>query len=379
MKNIRYNTFILMAFLTLVSCRNGTKENTETQTEVVTEDRIKITQAQFDQIGMVLGTLQEKDFPVTVKATGMIDVPPENRSVVSATMGGYIKTLPLLVGDVVKKGQVLLSIENPEFVTLQQQYMEVSGQLDYLKSEYQRQKTMYDENITSQKSYLKAESDYKTAQAKYDGLRKQLVMINISPTEVEAGNVTSTTTIYAPISGSVTKVNVTRGSYVAPATPILEIVDNDHIHLELSVFEKDIMKIKKGQDIIFKIPEASSDTFQAEVHLVGTSIGEGRTIKVHGHLKDEEENNFLTGMFVEAKIVSDATAGKGLPSESIVSADDKDYVLILDKEMDGDYYFKQIEVKVKESYAGYTALDNENDFKATDQFLIKGAFDLVRE
>jgi len=379
MKDILYSTFILMAFLTLVSCGNGITENTETQTDGVADDRIKVTQAQFDQIGMAMGTFQEKEFPIIVKATGMIDVPPENRSVVSATMGGYIKTLPLLIGDAVKKGQVLLSIENPEFVTLQQEYMEVSGQLDYLKSEYGRQKTLYDENITSQKSYLKAESDYKTAQAKYDGLRKQLTLINISPSEVEAGNVTTTTTIFAPISGSVTKVNVTRGSYVAPATPILEIIDNDHIHIELSVFEKDIMKIKKGQDIEFKIPEASTDTFEAEVYLVGTSIGEGRTIKVHGHLKDEEENNFLTGMFVEAQIVSDATARKGLPSESIVSADDKDYVLVLDEELNGDYYFKQVAVKVKENYAGYTALDNENDFKATDRFLIKGAFDVLGE
>ncbi len=379
MKNLIYSSFVLILSLSFVSCGNSNKENAETQTDLAEDNHIKVTQAQFDQIGMALGTLQEKEFPVMVRATGIIDVPPENRSVVSATMGGYIKTLPLLIGNVVKKGQVLLSIENPEFVTLQQQYMEVSGQLDYLKSEYQRQKTMYDENITSQKSYLKAESDYKTAQAKYDGLRKQLVMINISPTEVEAGNVTSTTTIYAPISGSVTKVNVTRGSYVAPATPILEIIDNDHIHIELSVFEKDIMKIKKGQDIKFKIPEASSDTFEAEVYLVGTSIGEGRTIKVHGHLKDEEENSFLTGMFVEAHIVSGATSAKGLPAESIVNVDDKNYVLVLDTEINGDYYFKQMEVTVKESYADYMALDNKNHFKATDQFLVKGAFDVLGE
>ncbi len=379
MKNLIYSTVILILSLFFASCGNGTKENVETQTDLAADDYIKVTQAQFDQIGMALGTLQEKEFPVMVRATGMIDVPPENRSVVSATMGGYIKTLPLLIGDEVKKGQVLLSLENPEFVTLQQEYMEVSGQLDYLKSEYERQKTMYDENITSQKSYLKAESDYKTAQAKYDGLRKQLVMINVSPTKVEAGTVTSITTIYAPISGSVTKVNVTRGSYVAPATSILEIIDNDHIHIELSVFEKDIMKIKKGQNIDFKIPEASSDTFKAEVYLVGTSIGEGRTIKVHGHLKNEEENNFLTGMFVEAHIVLEATSTKGLPDESIVNVDDKNYVLVLDQESNGDYYFKQVEVTAMESYAGFTGLEDENQFAATDQFLVKGAFDVLGE
>src|SRR5690606_30151658 len=114
-----------------------------------------------------------------------------------------------------------------------------------------------------------------------NGLRMQLVMLNISPEKVEAGDVTSSVTIFSPISGSITQVNVTKGSYVAPATPIIEIVDNDHIHIELSVFEKDIMKVKKGQKIDFKVPEASPDTFVAEVYLVGTSIGKERTIMVH--------------------------------------------------------------------------------------------------
>ncbi|MCG2460001.1 efflux RND transporter periplasmic adaptor subunit [Flavobacteriaceae bacterium F89] len=377
MQNLIYRIFILFISLTAVGCGNGKKETTETTT--ATDGLVKVTQAQFDQVGMELGTIQSKEFPSIVNAAGVIDVPPENRAVVSATMGGYIRTLPLLIGDVVKKGQVLLRIENPEFVTLQQDYMEVKGQLDYLTSEYDRQKTMYEEKITSLKSFLKAESEYKTARAKYNGLKKQLVMLHISPENVEAGNVTSTTTIYSPISGSITRVNVTKGSYVAPATPILEIIDNDHIHIELSVFEKDIMKIQKGQHIDFNIPEASSDTFKANVYLVGTAIGEGRTIKVHGHLKDEDNHNFLTGMFVEASIVTNTAFARALPNEAIVNIDNKDYVLVLDKEEGGDYYFREIVVKTSDSYRGYTLIENGAVFKPTDQFLTKGAFDLLGE
>ena len=86
---------------------------------------------------------------------------------------------------------MLVTIENPEFVNMQQEYMEVHGQLGYLKSEYERQQTMFAENISSQKSFLKAESDYKTAVAKYNGLRKQLTMLNISPVQVEAGSIST--------------------------------------------------------------------------------------------------------------------------------------------------------------------------------------------
>lgn len=377
MRNTIHNIFIVTAAFALVSCGNQKKDTTEMQNGAAADTRIKITQAQFDQIGMQLGSLEEKEFPYVVKTTGMIDVPPENRVIVNATMGGYIKTAPFLIGDEVKRGRALLTIENPEFVSLQQEYLEVSERLGFLKSEYDRQKTMYNENITSQKNYLKAQSEFKTAQAKYNGLRQQLVMLNISPTKVEAGNITSTATIYAPISGSVTELNVTKGSYVDPATPIMEIIDNDHIHLELSVFEKDIMRIKKGQNINFKIPEASSDSFRAEVHLVGTSIGEGRTIKVHGHLK--EKSTFLTGMFVEADIITDTVLAKALPSESIVNVGENDYVLVLDKEEEGDYYFEKIEVGIKNRYGGFTKIENADVFNETDRFLTKGAFNLLGE
>ena len=378
MGNFKYNTFILMVSLIVLGCGNGTK-GVGNQNGPTADEGIRISRAQFEENGMALGTMREKEFPTIVETTGMIDVPPENRSMVTATMGGYIKNLPLLVGDVVQKGQLLLTIENPEFVTLQQEFMEVNGQLNYLKSEYDRQKTLFDENITSQKSYLKAESEYKTAQAKHTGLRKQLDMLNISPSNIALGNLVSIARIYAPISGTITKVNVTRGSYVAPATSILEIIDNDHIHLELSVFEKNIMKVKKGQNIFFKTPEASPDIFEAKVHLVGTAIDEGRTITVHGHLKDEEKNTFLTGMFVEADIVVDLVLSSALPDESIVNVGENDYVLVLVEEADGYYSFEQREVKAGNSHEEFTIVENSEDFKNTDQFLIKGAFSLLEE
>src|SRR5690606_40666505 len=127
--------------------------------------------------------------------------------------------------------------------------------------------------------------------------------------------------------------------------------------------EKDIMQIKKSQEIEFKIPAVSCRSLMAEVYLVSTAIGESRTIKVHGHLKDEENHNFLTGMFVEASIVTDAAFSKALPNESFVNVDDKDYVLVLVKEEEGNYYFREMEVKTTDSYGGYTLIENGADFK----------------
>ena len=378
-KNI-YRIVIFFIFTIVLSCGDKEKQSIERgSSEDKIDDRIQVTQEQFDQNKMSLGKIKESEFPIMVTASGMIDVPPENRAVVSATMGGYIKTTPLLIGDKVRKGQLLVTIENPEFVALQQEYMEVNGQLSYLKSEFDRQQTMVAENISSQKNFLKAESDYKTAVAKYNGLRKQLGMLNLSTEQVEKGVISSVVSIYAPIDGSITKVNVTRGTFVSPSFSIMEIINNDHIHLELSVFEKDIMKVKKGQEVEFRIPEASTEIYKAEVHLVGTSIGENRTIKVHAHLENEEANNFLTGMFVEADIIIDSSTQMSVPTDAIGVIDDQSYVLLLDETKDNTYYFKQMAVKTLGSYQNMTALDKTTTFKEGAQFLTKGAFSLIGE
>ena len=233
--------YIILFSLAFVACGNSEK-NVEAivETETVSNE-INITKQQFEGENMAFGSLSEQEFNENVITNGMIDVPPHNKSSVTSFIGGYITKTPLLVGDKVKKEQLLVTLENPEFVEIQQNYLEVAEQLNYLKSEFTRQKTLYDENITSQKNFLKAESTYKSNLAHYNGLRKKLQMMSINPTSVEQGHITSTINLYAPIAGYITQVNVSNGTYVSPSDIVMEIVDTDHIHLELSVFEKDIL------------------------------------------------------------------------------------------------------------------------------------------
>lgn len=381
MRRKLYIITVTLLVFTQLSCENSKKEpiQSNVETEIVEVNKFQITNLQFEKSAMVLGGLEEKDFAMGIQAKGTIDVPPSNRSVVNALMGGYIKETVLLVGDKVKKGQTLVVIENLEFVSLQQEYLEVKEQLAYLKSEYDRQKTMFEEKITSPKNFLKAESLYKTTKAKYSGLRKRLLMLNISPKKVEEGVFTSTVKIYAPQSGYITKINVTKGTYVSPATEIIEIIDQNHIHLELSVFEKDIMKLEKGQKIKFKIPEASMDFFDAEVHLIGTSIEKNRTIKVHGHLEDEGSYRFIVGMYVDALILTKSISAMALPTEAIVTVDNRDYALLLVSDENKNYSFKKVQVKTGSFNNGFTEILNADKFGENDQFLIKGAFNLLGE
>ena len=367
------NLSIILFSLVLVACGNSEK-NVEAivETETVSNE-INITKQQFEGENMAFGSLSEQEFNENVITNGMIDVPPHNKSSVTSFIGGYITKTPLLVGDKVKKEQLLVTLENPEFVEIQQNYLEVAEQLNYLKSEFTRQKTLYDENITSQKNFLKAESTYKSNLAHYNGLRKKLQMMSINPTSVEQGHITSTINLYAPIAGYITQVNVSNGTYVSPSDIVMEIVDTDHIHLELSVFEKDILKIKKDQEIRFKIPEASNDTFVAEVHLVGTTIDEkSRRVKVHGHI-DDTQINFIVGMFVEAEILVSDSKSLALPKEAVIKVEDDFFVLILKEETSTEYHLEKVKTDQGRETETYVEVLNSDDLK-DKEIITKGTY-----
>jgi len=385
---------ILIGCIIISSCKKDTHDATDTHEghdhgaeELVNtadnnhdtheDEGVVVTEAQFKTAKMLLGSMTSRDFNEVVKTTGSIDVPPQNKEIISSFSGGYIKNSALLIGDKVKKGQALVTIENPDFVDLQQEYLEVAEQLIFLKSEYDRQKTLYEEQITSQKLYLKAQSEYKRKKARYNGLRKKLRMLNISPARVENGQITSIITLYSSISGSITQLNVSKGTHVNPQDVIMEIVNTDHIHLELTVFEKDVMQIKEHQKITFTLPEATQETYEAEVHLVGTSIdATNRTVKVHGHLHTDKNHHFAVGMFVDAAIQTTAKKVMAVPETAIIEDGEHNVVLVLEKQENGNYTFEPKDVEIGKTQNGFTEIISKN-IKTTDTLLVKGGYNLV--
>src|SRR5690606_31414619 len=237
--------------------------------------------------------------------------------------------------------------------------------------------TLFEENITSQKNYLEAKSKYETSLATHKGLAGQLRMLNISPKSVEQGNLVAQALIPSPIDGKISRMEVSLGSYVTPATEILEVVDNGHLHLELTVFEKDILKVKEGQKIRFTVPGASQHPLWGAVHLVGASIdGANRGITVHGHL-DRGDDTLLPGMFVEALIMTDTGRGKSLPEGALIESEGSTYVLKLLSRTEGKFGFQRIPVAPGRSFGGFTEILSKGSLGEDAQFLTKGAFDLL--
>lgn len=364
--------YIAIIATLMFSCKQEVAEE-----KIVDDGLITVTAAQFESSKMEIGAPVEQDFEVTIKSSGKIDVPPQYRAKVTTFLGGYVKATKLLVGDKVAKGQALITLENTDYLDLQKDYVEVAEQINYLKSEFERQKTLYSEKITSQKNYLKAESEYRQAKGMYQGLREKLLLLNINPANVERGKFTSQITISAPISGDVTVMNANVGMFMSPSDVILEIVDTNYLHLNLSIFEKDILHVKQGQNISFTIPEASKEQFNSKVQLVGKSIeSKDRTISVFGTLNSKDKSKLLSGMFVEAGIVIDSKKGFGIPVDALIKENNKSFVLLL-QENKGSYVFKKTLVSVGEQSTEYVEILLDETIKQNSKILTKGVFDVT--
>lgn len=340
------------------------------------EHQINVSHDQFSTSGMTLGELTTYDFPQTIQANGYIDVPPGNLARLSVYEAGYVETINLLEGDRVQKGQMLMSLVNPAYIQLQQEYLEVREQRKYLRSEYERQQTLSSENIASQKNFLKAESDYKTLEATFSGLGEKLKMLNIDPGKIEPGNMTSRVNLYAPISGSITGIYVNKGQFVAASDIVLEITNVDHIHVELQVFEKDILQVKEEQEIIFRIPGAGKESYEATVHRVGRAIhDEKRTVPVHGHLK-EEKHNLVTGMFVEADIIVSNKPAAALPAKAVIEEEGRYYILTTKDSEGGNMGFTKKEISVGIISETWIEILNPKIILTGEKVLVNGTFAL---
>ena len=361
--------FLISIALQFLACK-GETEQAEDPVEI-TENTIllRMPKDEFSESNMALDSSHRVPFPSVITAIGVIEVPPNGRATVSAFMGGYIKDFPLLVGDQVKMGQQLLTLENLEFLQLQQDFLETKQRMKYLESEYERQKQLYQEKINSQKVFLKAQNDYENAKITHQALKQKLLAIQINPATLTSENMSSTTRIKSPISGSVSRIFVNTGSYVGPSNPIMEIVNASHLHLEIQIFEKDAIRIEKGQKIRFRVPEYSEETYSAEVHLIGKSIDKDRTVQVHAHLGEKNQEKFIPGMFIQADIMAEENLKPALPEKAVTEIEDRHFVFELADESESEFVFRKREVTPGRTANGFTELDL-SDSKPGRRYLI---------
>lgn len=320
-------SFVIAACFFAMSCDKDPQSEGPTEEQHEDESNVvEVTDAQLRNAGIALGSIEQKQISGTIRVNGVLDVPPQQLVSVSAPLGGFLKTTSLLEGSRVRKGQVIATIENLDFIQMQQDYLDAKSNYEFAKADYERQQSLAKENVNSEKTLQQSKANFVSWQAKYNGLREKLKVLNISVSSVEEGKVRSTINLYSPINGYVTEVNVNIGKFVNATDVLFEIVDTEHLHAELIVFEKDVRKLKIGQKVRFTLANENKERM-ATVYLIGREISNDRTVQIHCHI-DEEDKELLPGMYLNAIVEAGGAQVPALPDEAIVDYQGKKYIFV---------------------------------------------------
>jgi RND family efflux transporter MFP subunit len=373
---------LVLAFLIFASCNRQKKKQEvramhKTGHEATT---VFLSRQQFQLAEIRLGSLKDTVISDEITANGLIDVPPQNFATVSAPMGGYVRSTQVLPGMNVSKGQMLSVLEHQDYIQMQQDYLQALSRLELTDKEFLRQKELYQENASSSRKFQSSDADYKSTQALVRSLEEKLKLLGIDLAQLRKGEITPKIFIRSPIAGNVKSVNVSIGKFVSPSDIMYEIVDNSHQHLELKVFEKDILKVKEDQKIIFTIPTVGNEKFEGVVYLVGRSLDNtSRSITIHGHLEKEDKERLLPGMYVNGLIIAGDRHAVILPDEAVILQNREYYIFEKLGENKDTISFRKINVKTGLKREGWVEILPADGFPSigdTGNLVLKGAYSI---
>jgi cobalt-zinc-cadmium efflux system membrane fusion protein len=367
--------FALSASL-LISCKDSGKAVDSNLPEMAlnkTSDLIELTQQQLKNAGVVLANPELKMVTADIRVSGILDVPPQNLFTICAKVNASLKKTSMLQGSHVHKGEVLCVLESPDFIAWQQDYAGNRARLEFLESDLKRQSGLAEKNIASVKVYEQAKADFRILDASQKGLKKKLELLGFSISEIEKGNFSAELPVLSPIDGFVTSVFVNTGQVLTPENPVCEIVNMEHIHAELMVFEKDVMKVKEGQSVEFELVSEPGKFYGAKVFLVNHKISRDRTVQVHAHI-EKILPEFIPNMQVSARIRTDAQQQWVLPSEAILSDGNSSSIYVSDA---GTGKFQNLKVEILRTEGDISAIRFPEGIDAGSLIVVvKGAYDI---
>ena len=346
---------ILYTLFVVNACASRSEPTEEDATPPAAEkraDQLTLTPEQVKAMNLQIGSAERTTVNDEVKATGTVDVPPQFMASISVPIAGIIKSVGVLPGQRVSKGQTLATLQSLDYIQMQQDYLQAVSQLTYQQAELQRQQTLNAEDVGARKRLQQAEADFGSSRALVRSLALKLQTLGTPISSLQKGSLSPVIRITSPINGFVTATNVHLGQQVATTDVLIQVMDQTHKHLELSVYENDAFKIRKGQTILLNDAKLGGETVRGTVYLVGKAFeGEARTITIHGHVTNEaQEQRLIPGMFLSARILTGSRAATTLPEAAVVRKGQNGFIYV----PIGNRIYRRVPVKIGISENGRT-------------------------
>jgi cobalt-zinc-cadmium efflux system membrane fusion protein len=348
-------------------------QTTDTPDDQAEATDIPITDEQMDEMGLEIGLIDKAMVSTGVAVNGYLDTPPQYAANVSSIIGGRITVIRFLHGDYVRKGQEVVGLESFDFLRLQQNYIEARGELKYLENEYERQKKLSENNVNARKIFLQAERDFLSKSAEFASIGNQLKLLGVDPGELKPEELSAVVRLRAPINGYISGIHASIGEFMHAEDEIFRMVNPEHLHAELNVFEKDILKIKKGQKVELEFAQMRDSVILGEVFLVGKELDEeSRSIKVHVHIPDNQ--HLVVGMYVEGRILTDMQDVFVIPNEALMLEENGASIFLVTSQENDIYHFRKVPVEVGTESNGRTQIFLSENITDDSRIAISGVY-----
>lgn len=362
------------------------------------------TQEQVNSIGIEIGPIEQKQLTASIRANGALRVPNQNKALINTLYSGVIRSLLIQPGDMVRKGQVIATIANPEFIRMQEEYLAITPRIVLAEQEQARQQELNQGNAGALKNLQAAQSELRTLTTRKAALEQQIQLMGISPASLANGKLISVLSLRTPIGGIVSSVATKIGSYVDVSTPVAEVIDNSQLHLDLFVYEKDLPKLRNNQSIHFTLTNNPGREYDAQIYSLGSTFeDESKAVSVHAQVQGDK-TGLIDGMNITALISLDKITTPAVPNDAIVTYQGQDYIfMVTDPHTEDEHHqqgkdthphddkephdhkeqpakpgknltFEKVAVAKGTSEVGYTQITLLNPIPPGSRIVTKGAF-----
>ena len=360
------------ALIFISSCTENTVENNNQEKEITSSSSIlTLTDAQLKNIEIETVSFQNQQLPTTIRLNAKTEVTPRNTVSITNAFGGYVKSINLIPGNTVRKGQVIVVLEDPQYIQMQEDYLTTKALLEQANADFIRQRELNSEQAASDKVLQQAKANRQTLMVKKRALEEKLKLMNIHPNSVSINNIKRTINVYSPISGIVSDVSTNTGQYVSPADAMLEIINPNSALLNVKVFEKDLNQIHIGQELIAFTNSNPDQQLTAKITSISKEIKDDGTVDVFAQIINPNGIKITENMYFNIELTINQMATNVLPEEAIVQFEGKDYAF----EVINKNQFKMIPVEIGVTHQNWIETKKpENHGKV---FVSKGAYQLL--
>lgn len=330
-------------------------------------DTVCLTRQQIKTVGITMCSLQQREIGMDISASGSMQLEATNRADITTLMAGRISKICVAEGTRVAAGQIVAYIENTAIIDIQRNYLAACQEEMLSQNELMRQRELSKQGAGVERMLQQTTASYQTAKASKRALAANLKQIGISTTQVESGNLSTKIPVRSPIAGSVSRINISLGSYIDVQTPIMQICKNSAIYCKLNIYESNISYIAIGQNVEMCLTAYPKTKIIGRVRRINPTVDPTtRAFAVMVDITNKHTEHLAEGMYVTGIIQTGSHSVSALPDEAIVNIEGRSYIFVaidgnrhkddasLTDNNDSTVRFRRIEINADTSSHGFT-------------------------